>query len=278
MLPVGDSVSHIDRTVTNDVVIPCLTSAIFDRSPHSSLALGILARDGVPVSGLEAEYQAHFEFRRRVYVDQTGQLSEDDIGPDGTDRDRDDGRSITFAVFENHADGVRIIGISRLIVRSRGGEANEADGAPAGTAGTPLPVESFYPAAFEGAELDGRSVEVSRVIARHERARVQDIVQWDLFALMLAYATNHNLGRVFAIVEPPLERHLSGVMSIRRIAEPEFVDHYLDYNVPIEIDVAASSSAVTARTRNLVTELCEAEPGLHFSGRRIGAPVSSTGV
>lgn len=277
-MPVGDSVSHVDQSVTNDVVIPRFTSAIFDASPRSKLALGILARDGVPVPGLEAEYQAHFEFRRRVYVDQTGQLSESDIGPDGTDRDLDDSRSITFAVFENHAEGVRIIGVSRLIVRGRGGSAYAGDGAPPGVSGSPLPVEGFYPAAFEGETLDGRSVEVSRVIARHERARVQDIVQWDLFALMLAYTTNHDLGRVFAIVEPPLERHLRGVMSIRRIAEPQFVDHYLDYNVPIEIDVAASSSAVTTRTRNLVAELCEAEPGLHFSGRSGGAPVSSTGV
>jgi hypothetical protein len=244
--------SHIDRTVTNHEVIPVIGSELFSREPGARLACGILAVNGVAIAGLEAEYAAHFQLRRRVYVDQTGQLAPSEIQADGTDRDADDARSVTFGVFENNEAGVRVVGVARLILR-RGDR--------------PLPVEDFCPDAFAGDQLTGTSVEVSRVIARHEKAALQDLVQWHLFALMLAYIANHELGRTFAIIEPWLERHLKAVIAIERIGEMRYVEHYLDYNVPIEIDIPTSTERVNARNGGFIDRYRAAEPELSYFGR-----------
>jgi hypothetical protein len=201
---------------------------------------------------LELEYAAHFQLRRKVYVDQTGQLAASELHEDGTDRDADDARSVTFAVFENHEAGVRVVGVSRLILR--GGER-------------PLPVEEFCPDSFTPGDLTVSGVEVSRVIARHERAVLQDLVQWHLFALMLAYIANHELERTFAIIEPWFERHLKGVISIDRIGDVRYFEHYLDYNVPIEIDIPSSAELVNARNSGLIDRYREAEPAMAFFGR-----------
>ena len=244
--------SHIDRTVTNRDVIPVLSSTVFSDHTDTRFACGILAENDVPVPGLEAEYHAHFSLRRKVYVDQTGQLDESDIQADGTDRDADDARSIAFAILENHEDGVRVVGVARLILRGDG---------------TPLPVEDFCPDSFATVPLDDRSVEVSRVIARHETAVVQDLIQWHLFAVMLAYIANHDLGRTFAIIEPWLERHLQGIISISRIGEPRYVEHYLDINLPIEIDLAGSAQQVDARNAGCIDGYRAIEPELLRFGR-----------
>lgn len=244
--------SRIDRTVTNHEVIPVIDSDLFAPEPTARLAGGLLAVNGVPLSGLEAEYSAHFQLRKRVYVDQTGQLSESELQDDGTDRDADDARSVTFAVFENHATGVRVLGVARLILRG------DED---------PLPIEQFCPDVFPSGALPARSVEVSRVIARHETAPVQNLVQMHLFALMLAHLSAHRLDRTFAILEPWLERHVRGVLAIERIGEVRYVEHYLDDNVPIEIDVPASVDRVNAGNGGLVDRYRAAEPAMSYFGR-----------
>ncbi|WP_353055590.1 hypothetical protein [Leucobacter sp. CX87] len=246
------TLSHVDRSVTNHQVIPVIGSALFADEPTSRLACGIIAEGGIAVAGFEAEYAAHFHLRKKVYVDQTGQLAESELQPDGTDRDDDDARSVTFAVFENHADGVRVVGVSRLILR---GDEH------------PLPVEEFCPDSFAPGDLTVNSVEVSRVIARHERAALQDLVQWHLFAIMLAYVANHELGRTFAIIEPWLERVLNGSIAIERIGDPRYVEHYLDYNLPIEIDIPASAELVNARNGGFIDRYRAAEPAMAYFGR-----------
>lgn len=244
--------SQIDRSVSNHEVIPVVGSALFSAEPTARLASGIIAEGGTAVPGFEAEYAAHFRLRKKVYVDQTGQLAASELQDDGTDRDDDDARSVTFAVFENHADGVRVVGVSRLILR--GSEH-------------PLPVEDFCPDAFTPGELTVKSVEVSRVIARHERAALQDLVQWHLFAVMLAYVANHELGRTFAIIEPWLERVLNGSIAIERIGEVRFVEHYLDFNLPIEIDIPASTARVNARNGGFIDRYRATEPAMAYFGR-----------
>jgi hypothetical protein len=244
--------SHVDRTVSNHEVIPVIGSALFTDETTARLACGILAVNGTALPGLTAEYAAHFLLRRKVYVDQTGQLAESELHEDGTDRDADDARSVTFAVFENHDAGVRVVGVSRLILR--GDER-------------PLPIEDFCGDVFAPGELSSRSVEVSRVIARHEKAALQDLVQWHLFALMLAYVANHELARTFAIIEPWLERHLKGAIAIDRIGEVRYVEHYLDYNVPIEIDIPASTERVNAKNGGFIDRYRALEPAMAYFGR-----------
>ncbi len=229
-----------------------IDSDLFGANPSARLASGILAVNGVAMPGLEAEYAAHFHLRRKVYVDQTRQLSASELQDDGTDRDADDARAVTFAVFENHEDGVRVVGVSRLILRG---------------SDRPLPIEEFCPDALSADDFTVRSVEVSRVIARHERAALQDLVQWHLFALMLAHIANHELGRTFAIIEPWLERHLNGVIAIGRIGEVRYVEHYLDYNVPIEIDIPLSTDLVNERSGSFIDKYRAAEPAMEYFGR-----------
>jgi hypothetical protein len=229
-----------------------IDSTIFSEDPTARMACGLLAVNGTALPGLESEYAAHFHLRRKVYVDQTGQLDASELQDDGTDRDADDARSVTFAVFENHRTGVRVVGVSRLILR---GDEH------------PLPVEEFCPDSFTTGDLTERSVEVSRVIARHENAALQDLVQWHLFAVMLAYIANHDLERTFAIIEPWLERHLNGAIAITRIGEVRYVEHYLDYNVPIEIDIPASAEQVNSRNGGFIDRYRDAEPEMTRFGR-----------
>ena len=127
--------------------------------------------------------------------------------------------------------------------------------------------QGFPPDAFAAIPLGGNAVEVSRVIARHEKAALQDLVQWQLFALMLAYIPPHGLGRTFAIIEPWLERHLRGIIALERIGDVRYVAHYLDYNVPIEIDIPESTVCVDARNDSFIAAFQAADPGLAYFGR-----------
>ncbi|ARJ06085.1 hypothetical protein DVJ78_07485 [Humibacter sp. BT305] len=248
--------TRVDRSVSNSAVIPVVTSSTaFDTERSARLATGIIAINGVAVPGMEAVYRSHFDFRRRVYVDQTGQLDPSDLSEDGTDRDPDDARSVTFAVLENAPDGVRIVGVARTIIKG-------ADGVD-----RPLPVEDFCPELFADDPLPAGSVEVSRVIARHERVAMQELIQWHLFALMSAYFSGHDVGRTFAIIEPWLERLLAGVLAISRIGEPRYIEHYLDYNLPVEFDLTGSAERITERNATILQQLMDADGALEYFGR-----------
>ncbi len=248
--------SRIDRSVTNAEVIPVIAdSAAFAADPEARLATGIIGINGVALPGFETAYREHFEFRRRVYVDQTGQLAPSDLSSDGTDRDDDDARSITFGVLENAPDGVRVVGVARTIIKGNDGTDR------------PLPVEEFCPELFADDPLDLGSVEVSRVIARHERVAMQELIQWHLFALMSAYFSGHDVGRTFAIIEPWLERHLAGWLAISRIGEPRYIEHYLDYNLPVEFDLAGSAARITERNATILGTLMAADGELEYFGR-----------
>lgn len=249
--------SRHDANVTNRDVIPVVASRLFETSPDSRFASGLIGRDGSPLPGLDNEFAGHFQLRRRVYVEQTGQLDPHDLHPDGTDRDEDDDRSVTFGVVENHDTGVRVVGVARLIIRG-----DEAEGA-----GLPLPVELAFPEIFSAGQLDARSCEISRLIARHEKAIIQDMVQWHLFAMILGYIQANRLGKTLAIIEPWLERHLNGIMSIQRLAEPRFVEHYLDYNVPIEVDTEGSAARVYARDADLIPQFQRSSFAMQYFGR-----------
>lgn len=248
--------SRIDRSVSNAEVIPVLeNSPAFVDDPEARLATGIIGVNGIARPGFEEAYRQHFEFRRLVYVEQTGQLDPSDLSADGLDRDADDSRSVTFAVLENAPDGVRIVGVARTIIKG-------ADGSE-----RPLPVEEFCPELFAEHPLPAGSVEVSRVIARHERVAMQELVQWHLFALMSSYFSAHDVGRTFAVIEPWLERHLAGMLAISRIGEPRYIEHYLDFNLPVEFDLPGSAAAITQRNATILPQLIAADGALEYFGR-----------
>jgi hypothetical protein len=249
-------VSRIDRTISNAAVIPLIDgSPAFVVEPEARLASGVIAVNGVALPGFEEAYRQHFEFRRLVYVEQTGQLDPSDLSDDGLDRDEDDSRSVTFAIFENAPEGVRIVGVARAIIKGAVGVDR------------PLPVEDFCPELFAEHPLPAGSAEVSRVIARHERVAMQELIQWHLFAIISSYFTTHGLGRAFAIIEPWLERHLAGMLSIWSIGEPRYIEHYLDYNLPVEFDQPGSAARITERNATILGQLAAADGELQYFGR-----------
>ena len=79
--------------------------------------------------------------------------------------------------------------------------------------------------------------------------------------------SQHRHERTFAIIEPWLERHLVGVLAVQRIGEPMYVEHYRDYNLPIEVDIPASIEIVSKRDSNSVDGYRAAEPALSYFGR-----------
>src|SRR6266496_831816 len=120
--------SALNPSVTNEQVIPEVTTSLFVDRPDARFAVGIIAVNDIATEGFEDVHDAYYELRRRVYVDQTGQLSPNDIGHDGTDRDRDDSRSVAFGVVENSGKYQRLVGAVRLIVKEAVDIPSEVDG------------------------------------------------------------------------------------------------------------------------------------------------------
>lgn len=251
------SVRNLELTKTD--VIPQLEGALFADAPDKRFAIGLLAIKDVALDGRENAYRSYFDLRRNVYVDETGQLSPEDIQEDGTDRDEDDSRSAAFGAFENMGDGrIRTVGALRLIVKGE----NEDPDAP-----KPLPVEEFCPDIFAGNPAPVAATEVSRLIARHEKSPLQDFLKWQMYSAGLAYVANHDLGPTYAVVEPIFEKHLKQTLPMRRIGEPRYIEHYLDYNLPIEVFTGAFIDQIEQKTPGAIEELRKNEGAFSYFGR-----------
>lgn len=221
--------SHLDPSITNEIVIPRVESSFFVDRPEARFAIGVLAVGNSVVPGRQQEYDAYFRLRRAVYVEQTGQLSHENVQQDGTDRDEDDARSIAFGIVENYGSGRRLVGTARLIQKNLG--------TPEGVQPKPLPVEQDWPETFANNPAVPRAAEVSRLISRHEKASMQEFNKRKLYAVLLAYAQANKLGPAYAIVEDWFERDLNRSVPTTRIGVPKYIEHYRDTNLPIEIDM-----------------------------------------
>ncbi|WKK70851.1 hypothetical protein Q0F99_13970 [Rathayibacter oskolensis] len=108
-------------------------------------------------------------------------------------------RSLAFAVVEESAGEVRIVAALRLIVKGRVIRSVPDDR---------LPVERYWPEVFGPRPAPQPSVEVSRLIARHEdRARQHESVL-ELYAAVLAFLDEAGLRSAYGLVDPVLERLL----------------------------------------------------------------------
>lgn len=252
--------SNIDPTITNTDVIPVVESSVFQYDPAARFASGVLAIADQPLPGLEKEYAAYFDLRREVYVNQTGQLDASEIQDDGTDRDIDDSRSVAFGIIENRLHDRRIVAATRLIIKGFA-EDDKTE--------RPLPVEEFCPDIFAETPAPRGSLEVSRLIARHEKAAIQGALKGRMYAHALAYITQYNLGPTYAVVEPWLERDLKSSMPMRRIGEPRYVEHYLDYNLPIEVDTTNFAKLMDKKQPGLLDQLRQNEEGMNFFGKAV---------
>lgn len=245
-------------------IIPVVETDLFAESPTSQFALGILAVGDVTLEGRDDLYRSYFDLRRNVYVDETGQLSPADINEDGTDRDIDDSRSVAFGAFENLGNGLaRTVGSLRLIMKGYGADSKEQ---------RQLPVEEFCPEIFEENPVPTQSTEVSRLIARHERARLQDILKWKMYSAGLAYINNHDLGPTYAVVEPGFEDHLRQTIPMARIGEPRYIEHYLDVNTPIQVFTNEFSALVEQKHPGTLEQLRKFEGEMSFFGKTAVRP------
>lgn len=240
-------------------VIPVIETDLFESAPDSQFAIGILAVNDEVLDGRTELYRSYYDLRRNVYVDETGQLSPADIAEDGTDRDIDDARSVAFGTFENLGNGLaRTVTSLRLLIKGFGADAVEQ---------RPLPVEEFCPELFQANPAPTNSIEVSRLIARHERARYQEILKWKTYTAGLAYTTNHDLGPTYAVVEQGFEDHLRQTIPMKRIGEPRYIEHYLDVNTPIEVFTNEFSALVESKHPGTLEQMRINEGEMSFFGR-----------
>jgi len=234
--------SHSNFGISNEQVIPTIESDVFRDRPDARFAVGIIAVGNHVAEGLEREYNAYYDLRRSVYLDQMGHLSLEDIDSDGTDRDMDDARSVAFGVIENHGHKQRLVAASRLIIKGMGLYSEAATEEP-------LPVEKDWPELFSRDPAPSTALEVSRLISRHESAGVQVMNTGQLFTAELGFVRAHNLGPAYGMVEELLERNLKRFVPIGRLrdGEPKYIPHYRSVNMPIEIDIPEFARKTEAR-------------------------------
>jgi N-acyl-L-homoserine lactone synthetase len=258
--------SNIDRGVPNEAVIPIFETDLFAGNEEARFAVGILAVGDEIVVGREAEFTAYTQLRGKVYAHQTRMIPTDVLNHDDSETDHDDARSVHFGIFEqvtpdeeNRALRARSVGAIRLIIKSA-----EDD--------RPLPVEDFFPEAFEGNPAPLGSTEASRLIARHESAVVQGAIKWTSYAAAEAYILNHNLGPTYATVEPGLEKDFArSRMPFNRIADPKYVPEYAADNLGLEIDTTGFAEIVKRVKPGLLEGLTEHEGNFFYYGRQLPA-------
>lgn len=250
--------SRIDHSISNEAVIPVIqTPEIFDEHPEAQFAAGIIAIGSEVVPGCEEVFHGYGQLRAEVYARQTRMIDPELVREDGTETDEDDARSIHFAVVENTGQPgdkertQRVVGALRLIIKD---EINPA----------PLPVEEFFPEAFEQEPAAMPSTEASRYICRHEDPRVQNWLSGPLFYGAVSYIVAHGLGETYGVVEPPVEARLKRFgMDLERVADPKWVEEYKDDNLAFRVDVAKLAEAFGLTTEQLA-EMREAEGTFSF--------------
>lgn len=215
------------------------TSTLFHGRSDSRFAVGIVAYGGHVVPGLEEEHRAYGLLRANVYARERHYMSVDGLNADGTETDGDDPRSVHFGLYENAATSVRAVGSMRLIIKEEGDAR-------------PLPIEQHYGSLFETQPAPAGSVEVSRLISRHESPDVQRNLKWPLFAASVSYIVDNGLGAVFGAVEEELEDRLrkDGV-PVTALAEPHFVPEFNSAKLPIRVDIAGLGAKLQGDTPTL---------------------------
>lgn len=210
-----------NRFIPNLEAAPLVETDIFRDDSSRKFALVAF---GLGLRENDELFNSYLKLRANVYVYQTGMLPEEALRYDGTEIDEDDERSSHFLVVENRIGAVAAVACIRLIEKSD--EHSQQ-----------LPVENFFPEAFEDSSAGLRSIEVSRFISCLDSKPDQLTAIMELFKSSLARIRQNELGPVYAVVEEDLERSLSFLGAPpRRIAEPQYVEEYNDSNVGIEID------------------------------------------
>lgn len=217
------------KLVSNTEVVPVASrTGVFDGNDQrfAMVHLGV----GMPAyePGQDTPSELYGKLRANVYINQMAFLENSERQTDGTEWNTDDERSSHYVVLEKRLGGEALFACARLIEK----QTDE-----------PLPIEEFFPDIFQDSPASLGSVEVSRFIARHERA----IYNLDATARLLAAMANdvneHHLGPVHAIVEPHFERTLAHRgLVVERISEPRWIPEYKSINRAIRINVEESAT------------------------------------
>lgn len=214
-----------------------LANSVFDGRPER-LAIGVHGPDQVSNYSVGSIEEMYLKLRADVYIDQTGILDYSSRRPDGTEMDRDDSRSAHFVSLENKLGKIAVNGCMRL--------ARKLDD------NSPLPVEGFFPDAFDDPATKG-SVEVSRLIVHRDDSMIRSQIKKQLIANGLAYIVKNDLGPVYAVVEDNLKRDLESMgVPVELIAEPRYVEKYHSKNMAVEIDHIELSRRLGARLLDLL--------------------------
>lgn len=197
--------------------------SVFSSNPSSKIAIGVFSPKDIVNYEPDSIQEHYLKLRADVYVKESGFLDESSIRPDGTELDKDDERSAHFIALENRLGRAAVVGCMRLPQKTAENMKR-------------LPIEEFFPAVFKN-EAPEKSIEVSRLIARHDNAKIQDMVKRLVIANGLAYTTRNNLGPVYAVVEEPLKVNLEQMgVPLEVIAGPDYIDKYKTVNVGIRVD------------------------------------------
>ena len=221
---------------------------------EAHFAFGIVAIGGTPTPGRKSEYAAYLRLRGNVYAHEMHYMPVEHLNADGTESDADDERSVHFAVFENSDGMVRAVGGMRLILKSV-----ERPG--------PLPIERHYPEAFVDAPASLTSVEVSRLIGRHEEVRTQSLIKWPLFLAGVAWVLEHGFPDAYGVVERSLERRLrTDGVPVSELAGEKFVPEFNTINRPIRVDVPSLGARMSSVHPHLFDSMRTVKHRFVYSG------------
>lgn len=203
--------------------IPFIQSGIFKGHENSQFAIGMVATDGEIIDGYQREFDGAVKLRANTYLD-LGFVAADDLDENGTELDEDDERSAHFVIIEQLAQRgfACVVGNMRLITKNN----NEL-----------LPIEKYYPEVFTD-PLPQKTVEVSRLISRHDNPTKQSLLKWPLFIAGFKHVDENKLGPSFGLLKPNLVRSLvlQGV-PITPLAEAKYIQEINASKEPVQIDL-----------------------------------------
>lgn len=207
-------------------LIPVIESKVFLDHPEAKFAIGHIAIGGVVINGYDKEFEGVAQLRANTYLD-SGFIRNDELDDHGTELDDNDNRSAHIAMLERTAidSMARVVGNMRLVIKDNKNSS-------------PLPVESYYPELFSDKPLPIGSVEVSRLIARHEDAGLQSLLKWPLFIAGYKYVEHHDLGPAYGLLSPALTRRLRmQQIPVSAVADAKYIEAINANKQPVVINL-----------------------------------------
>ena len=204
-------------------IIPTIESGIFENNDEAMFAIAEVSPEDLANM---KEFSGAAKLRANTYLE-SGFVSEEELDADGTELDDNDERSVHYMLFERTAiqSLVRVVGNMRLVRKT---ELHPE----------PLPVEGYFPDYFADEAPIG-SVEVSRLIARHENTGLQSLLKWPMFIAAHQRVVADASGPAYGLLEPALAHQLAiQNVPVTALEEARYIEEINATKQPVEIDVA----------------------------------------